>query len=52
VTAGTPETEIEKTLEEVIDTVQADARRELLNEMSANQDMKGGALDRFPVGDG
>lgn len=47
VTADTPETEFEKTLEEIIDTVQADARRELLNEVSANQDMMGGALDRF-----
>lgn len=47
VTADTPETEFEKTLEEITDTVQADARRALLNEVSANQDMKGGALDRF-----
>ena len=49
VTADTPETEFEKTLEEIIDTVQADARRELLNEVSVNQDMMGGALDRFLV---
>lgn len=45
--ADTPQTEFDKNVEEVTDTVQADVRRELVNEVAANQEMMGGALDRF-----
>ena len=47
VLAGSPETEFARQLNDIIDTVQLQARQQLDNEMSANREMTKKALDRF-----
>ncbi|MEO0369839.1 MAG: Ig-like domain-containing protein, partial [Pseudomonadota bacterium] len=49
-TAGSPVSEFEDNKTEVIDVVQADVRRDLQNDISANQKMMDGAMDRFIAG--
>ncbi|MEO0370591.1 MAG: Ig-like domain-containing protein, partial [Pseudomonadota bacterium] len=47
VSAGSPVSEFEDNKTEVIDAVQADVRRDLQNDISANQKMMDGAMGRF-----
>ena len=47
VSAGSPVTEFENKEDDVIDLVQDDVRRHLINQINVNQKMMGNALDRF-----
>lgn len=47
VLAGSPETEVARNLDQIIDTVQNDVQRNIQNDVNTNQQMIVGALDRF-----